>query len=89
MTGYISFLGRTEHDTIELVEKTVNEQGGVNGQSVRFIYHDDETKPQNAVELASQILASHPAVMFEKTLAASGRKMEAPAELGWEGHCFS
>src|ERR1700722_18374687 len=29
MTGYISFLGRTEYDTIELVEKTVNEQGGI------------------------------------------------------------
>lgn len=71
MSGGGSFVGKGEAQSLAIFEKLVNAQGGINGRPLHFVYHDDQSAPQIAVQLANDILALHPAVVFGATLVAS------------------
>ena len=59
-TGPASFLGKGEQQALELAEKAVNAKGGIKGRPVKFVFHDDQTNPQVAVQLATQMIADKP-----------------------------
>lgn len=70
LTGGASFLGKAEQQALQLLEKSVNNEGGIQGRPVRFVFHDDQSSPQTAVQLGSQVVAAKPAVEIGPNLVA-------------------
>lgn len=58
LTGGAAFLGRGEQQALQVFQTTANKEGGVNGQPLEFIYHDDQTSPQTTVQITNGILAA-------------------------------
>src|ERR1700689_83470 len=89
LTGPAAFLGKGEQQALQFAEKTVNDAGGIQGRPVKFIFHDDQTNPQVAVQLATDILASKPAVILGSSLVAVCRAMAPLMADGPVMYCFS
>ncbi len=71
LTGPFAFLGNSEAASLKALEPLINKAGGINGQPVHFVVHDDQTQPATAVQLASAIIAKKPAVMIGPASLAS------------------
>lgn len=61
MTGGASFVGLGQKASLEALQEQVNKAGGIQGHPVNFIFHDDQTSPQVAVQLVTDVLATKPA----------------------------
>jgi branched-chain amino acid transport system substrate-binding protein len=57
LTGPTSFLGKGEQTALQVLEKMVNSQGGVQGRPIRFEFKDNQSSAQQAVQVASQLVA--------------------------------
>jgi branched-chain amino acid transport system substrate-binding protein len=89
LTGNFSFLGKGEQQSLQLLEKSVNKDGGIRGRPVEFVYSDDQSSPQTAVQLASQIKAKNPAVMLGPTIVAMCNAAGALMKDGPVMYCLS
>lgn len=89
LTGGGAFLGAEEKTSIELVEKTVNADGGIAGRPVHFLIHDDRSSPQVAVEIAKGVLPQHPAALLGSSLAAACKALAPLVAQGPVLYCFS
>jgi len=89
LTGQGAFLGQGEQQALRLAEKTANGAGGIAGRPLRFVFHDDETNPQTAVQLVSTILAQKPAIILGSSLVATCRAMAPLMQNGPVEYCFS
>jgi branched-chain amino acid transport system substrate-binding protein len=69
-TGGASLYGQSVQRGLQLAEKVIAKEGGIHGRPVRFVVHDDETSPQVAVQLASQLIATQPPVILGPLLLA-------------------
>jgi branched-chain amino acid transport system substrate-binding protein len=70
LTGGGSFLGQGEQQSLQLVEKLVNASGGIGGTPLHFVFQDDQSSPQVAVQLTNELIANHPPVMLGSSLVA-------------------
>ena len=70
LSGNAAFLGQGQQHVLDLLAAKVNRDGGVNGSLLRMIYHDDQSSPQTAVQLTTQVIAEHPAVVLGSALVA-------------------
>jgi branched-chain amino acid transport system substrate-binding protein len=70
MTGGGSFVGKGQQDSLDALAAVVNKDGGIAGRKLHFVYHDDQTSPQVAVQLANEVLADKPAVILGSSLVA-------------------
>ena len=43
LTGGASFLGKEEQKALQLAEPVINKSGGIQGQQVHFVFHDDQS----------------------------------------------
>lgn len=57
LTGFASFLGKAQEDTLHRFETAVNKQGGIKGRPIHFEVYDDQSNPQIAVQLINEIMA--------------------------------
>jgi len=89
ITGGFSFLGQGEKKALQIEEKAVNQQGGVGGDHIRFSFHDDQSSPQIAVQLTSQINAGHPSVMIGSAIVAMCNAMAPLVAKGPVTYCLS
>jgi branched-chain amino acid transport system substrate-binding protein len=89
LTGGGSFLGQGEQQSLQVLEKLVNQTGGIRGRMLKFTYLDDQTSPQTAVQLANQVIAGHPAVMLGPTLVAMCNAAGALMQNGPVMYCLS
>src|SRR5471030_3234625 len=89
LTGGGSFLGETEQRSLQILEGVVNQSGGIVGRPLRFVFFDDQTSPQIAVQLASQILPSRPAVVIGSALVAMCNAMAPLMKNGPVLYCLS
>jgi branched-chain amino acid transport system substrate-binding protein len=66
LTGYGAFPSRGDQQSIQLIEKLVNGQGGIGPEHrpIRFDITDDGSNPQTAVQLQNQILTSKVPIMI-------------------------
>ena len=64
LTGSYAFVGNQQADNFKVFEDYANRTGGIRGTPIHFVVHDDQSSPSNAVQLSTQLLASHPAVVF-------------------------
>ncbi len=89
LTGAAAFLGQGERIALGFVERTVNASGGIDGHPLAFAFKDDQSNPQTAVQIASQILAGKPAVLLGSSLVASCRAIAPLMRDGPVNYCFS
>ncbi len=89
LTGGASFLGKGEQQSLELLKKFVNKNGGINGSELNFTYFDDQSSPQTAVQMANQAIASHPAVILGPSIVAMCNAAGALMKNGPVMYCLS
>jgi branched-chain amino acid transport system substrate-binding protein len=91
LSGGAAFLGQGEKISFELAQKAINDSGGIQGRPVQFIYHDDQTNPQVAVQLATEIFASKPkpALLMGPSLSAPCRAVASLTKRGPFLFCLS
>jgi branched-chain amino acid transport system substrate-binding protein len=70
-------------------EKYINAHGGVNGVPLHFELHDDQTNPQVSVQLASEIIATHKAVMIGGGTTATCAAIAPLTTNGPVSYCLS
>jgi branched-chain amino acid transport system substrate-binding protein len=89
LTGGGAFLGKAEQDALQRYEKVVAQTGGIHGKMLRFVFHDDQTSPQVAVQLANQIKAERPVVILGSALVALCNAMSPLMKDGPVLYCLS
>lgn len=89
LTGPLTFIGRAQRDGLAAYEDVVNRTGGIGGRPVRFVFHDDQTTPELAIELLAQIVASNPPAVLGPTSAASCNAIFPLVKQGPLVYCFS
>ncbi|HXE03589.1 MAG TPA: ABC transporter substrate-binding protein, partial [Methyloceanibacter sp.] len=89
LTGGGAFLGKAEQQSLQLAEKVVNKSGGIHGRPLRFLFHDDQTSPQTAVQLANQVLAAKPKVLLGSSIVAMCKAMAPLMQNGPVEYCLS
>ncbi|HEV2548760.1 MAG TPA: ABC transporter substrate-binding protein [Stellaceae bacterium] len=70
LSGGGSFLGNAEQRSLELAAALANRNGGINGRPLQFVFHDDQSSPQTAVQLATRIIAQHPPLIVGPSIVA-------------------
>ena len=88
-TGGASFLGRAEQHALELVQKSVNAGGGIQGRPLQFNFFDDQSNPQTAVQMANQVLALKPAVLIGPSIVAMCNAVAPLVVTGPVMYCMS
>jgi branched-chain amino acid transport system substrate-binding protein len=68
LTGGASFIGKSDQQSLQLIEALVNKRGGIDHRPVHFQYLDDASNAQNAVQLANGVIASKAPVLIGPTL---------------------
>ena len=89
LTGDAAFLGQGEQKAFAIEQHLVNQTGGLNGARLRFVFHDDQSSPQTAVQITSRILAQHPNVILGSTLVAMCNAMAPLVRNGPVMYCLS
>ena len=89
LTGGAAFLGKGEQQALQLFEKLINQEGGVAGQPLEFVYHDDQTSPQTTVQITNGILPEKPAVMVGSSIVAMCSAMAPLLREGPFDYCLS
>ena len=89
LSGGASFLGKAEQQSLQLVETSTNDTGGIQGRSLKFVFHDDQSSPQTAVQLAAQVVAGKPAVMIGSSIVAMCNAMAPLMTAGPVQYCLS
>jgi branched-chain amino acid transport system substrate-binding protein len=89
LTGNAAFLGQGEKASLEIEEKVVNDGGGINGTPIHYLFYDDQSSPQVAVQLASQIAAQRPSAILGSAIVAMCNAMAPLLANGPILYCFS
>jgi branched-chain amino acid transport system substrate-binding protein len=89
LTGGAAFLGKGEQQALQLFEKLTNQEGGIDGQPIEFVFHDDQTSPQTTVQIANGILPDKPAVMLGSSIVAMCNAMAPLLKEGPFDYCLS
>ena len=90
LTGGGAFLGKSEYQSLQLVEAMVNKSGGIKGRPIHFAVQDDQSNPQVAVQLTNGVLASKPPVIVGSSVVAMCNAMAAIVKAsGPVQYCFS
>lgn len=89
LTGFAAFVGQGQKDTLQALAEYVNKTGGIKGQNVEFVFHDDQTSPQVAVQLTNSVLGSHPSVVMGSALVGMCLAMAPLMKNGPVHYCLS
>jgi branched-chain amino acid transport system substrate-binding protein len=89
LTGGAAFLGQAEQKSLQIAEKMVNASGGIQGRPLKFVFYDDQSTPQIAVQLANEVIATHPAVVLGSSLVAMCKAMAPLMKNGPVMYCLS
>ena len=89
LTGGGSFLGQQEQASLQRAESVIAQAGGINGRPVKFAFHDDQSSPQVAVQIATRLVAAKPNVILGSGLVAMCNAMAPLMRRGPVAYCFS
>lgn len=89
LTGGAAFLGTAEQRALQQAEKVFTADGGIGGRPIRFVFHDDQSSPQVAVQLANQIDAGKPAAVLGSATVAMCNAMAPLMRHGPVMYCLS
>lgn len=88
-TGGAAFLGKQEAEALRVFEDDLNKAGGIKGRPLHVVVSDDQTNPQIAVQLMSQALQNHPAIVLDGGPAATCRATAALIANGPLQYCLT
>ncbi len=89
LTGPGALLGQTEQRALQQFESVYAKDKPIGDRTLHFSFHDDQSSPQVAVQLATQIVGQKPAVMLGSTLVASCNAITPLVRRGPVDYCFS
>ncbi len=89
LTGSGAFIGKNESAALAILEKSVNQAGGVRGRQIKFAVQDDQSSPQLAIQLLNGLSAKHVPIVLGSTLAAICSAMLPLIDNGPVDYCFS
>ena len=89
LTGQGAFIGKSNQDMLNAFETSINKAGGIKGQPIHFVYADDQTTPQVAVQLAGALLAKGVPVILGPTITATCRAVTPLMGNGPVDYCLS
>ena len=89
LTGQGAFIGKSNQDVLGAFETSVNKAGGIKGQPIHFVYADDQSTPQVAVQLASALIAKGVPVILGPTITATCRAVAPLVTNGPLDYCLS
>jgi branched-chain amino acid transport system substrate-binding protein len=71
LTGQAALLGNTSRKSLEVLEKNVNDTGGIAGRPLNFVFMDDASNAQTTVQLANAAIAGKSPVVIGSSLVAT------------------
>jgi branched-chain amino acid transport system substrate-binding protein len=89
LTGNAAFVGQGQKATLEALAAVVNKDGGIQGRTLDFSFHDDQSSPQVAVQLTNDAVHSHPAVIMGSSLVGMCLAMAPLMASGPVHYCLS
>ena len=89
LTGAAAFLGSAEQQALQRAEKVLTGDNGIAGRDVHFSFHDDQSSPQVAVQLATEIAAAKPPIVLGSAVVAMCNAMAPLMRRGPVLYCFS
>ena len=90
LTGGGAFLGTSENQSLQIIEKMVNAHGGIGGRPIHFAVADDQSNPQVSVQLTNGALTKKPNVILGSSVVAMCNAMAAIVKAsGPVQYCFS
>ena len=89
LTGPAAFLGKAEQISLQQAEKVLAKSDGIGGRPIKFVFHDDQSSPQTAVQLATQIASAKPAVVLGSAVVAMCNAIAPLMKAGPVLYCFS
>jgi branched-chain amino acid transport system substrate-binding protein len=89
LTGGASFVGLGQKDTLEALAAYTNKNGGIQGRDLHFTFRDDQSTPQVAVQLATEAIAAHPAIIMGSSLVGMCLAMAPLMQDGPVHYCLS
>ena len=69
-SGAVAYSGQDEQQTTKIIEGIVNKTGGIQGHPLKFVYLDDQSNPQVAVQLMSGLISHNAQVVLGPTFTA-------------------
>lgn len=88
LTGGGAFLGKAEQQALQLYEKAAATET-VHGKQIKFIFHDDQSSPQIAVQLVNSIKAGAPPVIIGSAVSGLCNAMGPLVRSGPVLYCLS
>jgi len=89
-SGSFAFVGSRIIETLNVLQKVVNDGGGINGRPVQFVYADDQSNAVVAVQLANAAIARGDQVLLGPVSAAAcAALIPLVAANGPVNYCFS
>ncbi|HUC62478.1 MAG TPA: ABC transporter substrate-binding protein [Alphaproteobacteria bacterium] len=89
LSGGAAFVGQGQRAVLDALAAQVNKTGGIDGDQLKFLFHDDQTSPQVAVQLTNEILPSHPTVVIGSSLVGMCLAMAPLMKEGPVQYCMS
>ena len=89
LSGGAAFLGQAQEASLSALQDVVNQQGGINGRPVRIVMHDDQSSPQVAVQLGTQIIATRTPIFLGSTIVAMCNATAPLVKKGPVMYCIS
>ena len=89
LSGNAAFVGQTQQQVLQVLAADVNRHGGINGRDVRFLFHDDQSSPQTALLLTTEVLATKPSVVLGSSIVAMCNAMAPLMKNGPVLYCLS
>jgi len=88
LTGPGAFLGKAQQTALMRLEQAIKD-GAIKEAPVHFVFHDDQTVPQNGVQLLNEMKAKNPPVIIGSSLVAVCNAMAPIAKNGPVVYCLS
>jgi len=88
LTGPTAFLGKAEQQSLQVIEAAIA-AGTIKAMPVHFEFHDDQSSPQTAVQLATGLLSSKPPVILGSGQVGMCNAMAPLMKNGPVMYCFS
>jgi len=89
LTGSNAFAGHDYQTALQVYEQLANRTGGIAGRPVHFEFHDDQTNPVVAVQLANGLIVNHPAVIIGGAIVSTCAAVAALVTTGPVDYCLS
>lgn len=89
LTGSNAFAGHDYQTALQVYEQLANRTGGIAGRPVHFEFHDDQTNPVVAVQLANALLPNRPAVIIGGAIVSTCAAVAATVSDGPVDYCLS